>query len=321
VRQQELNIIDPAYPDLLVVPGHVPPVNRYIWSSGLDVPRLNRFSLGLDQRIYRQLTASTSYSHTRGAALARGLNLNAPVDGVRPEPAFGNLIEVVSDASSRLHQVQVNVTANPGALLPAFNAPRIRWKRTTLFANYTFATLESNTEGAFALSPSGILDTEWGPSTGDVRHRYNITLNNQIVRNLLLSFNVTGSSGVPYTIRTGRDENGDLVFNDRPAAIGRNTERAAAQWTVSTFFAYMLSFGRPPAGPPITTVIAGGGVPTVQNFQQPPRYIIQLFVQTQNLTNRANYQNYSGTLTSPFFGQPTTVSGTRKVDAGINISF
>ena len=31
--------------------------------------------------------------------------------------------------------------------------------------------------------------------------------------------------------------------------------------------------------------------------------------------------SYSGTLTSPFFGKPTAVSGMRKIDAGINLNF
>ncbi len=48
---------------------------------------------------------------------------------------------------------------------------------------------------------------------------------------------------------------------------------------------------------------------------------LQLFVQAQNLTNEANYLGYSGTVTSPFFGKPTTVSGMRKIDFGINFGF
>jgi hypothetical protein len=48
---------------------------------------------------------------------------------------------------------------------------------------------------------------------------------------------------------------------------------------------------------------------------------LQFFVQVLNLTNHPNDAGYSGTLTSPFFGLPTTVSGMRKVDAGTNISF
>jgi hypothetical protein len=322
LRQQELDIVNPAYPEILSLDGTIFPANRYVWGEDLALPLSKRFSFGLDQRIWKQLTASATYNYTRGAALARGLNVNAPLDGVRPEPAFGNVIEVVSDANSRLHQLQINLTANPGALLPAINAPLIRWKRSTMFVNYTLATFRSNTEGAFAIPPSGILDTEWGPANNDVRHRFNISFNNQIVRNLLLSMNVNVTSGTPYGLRTGRDDNGDLVFNDRPEGVGKNTERAATQWNFSPTFGYIIPLGkRALPGPPVTTVIAVGGVPSVQTFQQPPRYVIQIFVSAQNLTNHANYTGYSGTLTSPFFGQPTAVGATRKIDFGVNMNF
>src|SRR5688500_12320624 len=94
VRQRELNIIDPSYPNLLDLAGFVPPINRYVWGEGLELPTSNRLSLGIDQRIWRRLSSSASYSYTRGSAVARGLNLNAPANGVRPVPASGNLIEV-----------------------------------------------------------------------------------------------------------------------------------------------------------------------------------------------------------------------------------
>ena len=119
----------------------------------------------------------------------------------------------------------------------------------------------------------------------------------------------------------GFDDNGDLVFNDRPAGIGRNTERAAAQWTVNMFGGYAIALGRPVSGPPGVTAIAVGGVATVQNFEQPPRFVVTFFVEARNLTNHPNYIGYSGVLTSPFFGRATTVTGTRKIDAGINFQF
>jgi hypothetical protein len=46
-----------------------------------------------------------------------------------------------------------------------------------------------------------------------------------------------------------------------------------------------------------------------------------LYVQGQNLTNAVNYLGYSGTLTSPFFGRPTTVRDMRKIDVGIAMNF
>lgn len=35
------------------------------------------------------------------------------------------------------------------------------------------------------------------------------------------------SSGQPLNIVTGGDDNGDTIFNDRPAGVGRNTERTS----------------------------------------------------------------------------------------------
>ena len=111
------------------------------------------------------------------------------------------------------------------------------------------------------------------------------------------------------------------MFNDRPAGIDRNTERGANQWTLNMNVGYGFSFGPPVGGPPGIAVIAGGGAPTVQTVDQGPRYRMQFFVQAQNLTNRANYVGYSGTLTSPFFGLPTSVTAMRRVESGINFSF
>ena len=38
-------------------------------------------------------------------------------------------------------------------------------------------------------------------------------------------------SARPYNVTTGFDDNGDAVFNDRPAGVSRNSERSAAQVT------------------------------------------------------------------------------------------
>jgi hypothetical protein len=140
-----------------------------------------------------------------------------------------------------------------------------------------------------------------------------------------VSLNLNVNTATPYSIRTGRDENGDFVFNDRPAGLGRNTERGAVQWSLNPFLAYVFSFGRNLSNlPPGIAVIGGGagGAPTVQTVNQPAnRYRLQLFLQTQNLTNHANYLGYSGTMTSPFFLKPTNVQGTRKIDIGMQLTF
>jgi hypothetical protein len=322
-HQQEINIINPTYPELTDA-GAAPPVARYLLADGLSLPANSRLSLGVEQRLAPKVQASVTYAYVRGASILRGLNLNAPVDGVRPDPRFGNIIEVVSDASSRQRQVQTAVQINPGALLPAFNARRVDFKRVTVFFNHTLGWLENNSDGAFAPPPTGTLLQEWGPAGQDIRNRVNLTVNNQIVRNLLVNLNVYAQSGAPYTMRTGIDTNGDLIFNDRPDGIGRNTLRGATQWSFNPAAAYTILFGRRVTSlpPGIAVISNGAGAPSVQSVDQSgARYRIQFIVQMQNITNHPNYGGYSGVVTSRFFGRPTLVSGTRKIDFGVQLSF
>jgi hypothetical protein len=319
VHQREVDIPDPSYPSIGDVV--LPPANRYLLDGDVRLPRTSRVSFGVDQRLHRLVQTTTTFAYQRGASVLRGLNLNAPVDDVRPDLLFGNVIDVVSDARSRQKEVQFAMTVNPGALFPAFNAPLISWKRTTLFVNYTWTDLKNNSDGPFTPSPTGTLGTEWGNAQFDIPHRFNITFNNQIVRNLLSNINFNTTSGSPYTIRT-IDLNRDLIYNDRPDGVGRNTERGAQQWNLNVAGAYTITFGRQTTLPPGVGVVGGGGGPQVLAVNNSgARFRLQFVVQVQNVTNHANYTGYSGLLGSPFFGQPTAVLGTRKVDMGVQLSF
>ncbi len=344
-HQQEINVVDPSFP-VDESTATVPPVNRYALSPNYDAPWTTRFSTGIDQTIRKVSRVSVTYSYLRGSRLARGSNVNPAVDGVRPDPRFANVIDVVSDASSRQHELRFDANINPGAMLPLpGSAPRINWKRTTVFANYVLSSLQNNTDGPFSPPPTGTLATEWGPANGgsgssgsnipgviafggapttvDVRNRVNVNINNQIVRNFGLAIGMNASSAPPYTLLAGEDLNGDGIFNDRPAGVGRNTLRASGQVTVNMFASYNFAFGHASAPlPPGIGVFGSGASAQVRTVDLgPARYRLQFFVQAQNLTNEANYLGYSGTLTSPFFGKPTAVSGMRKIDFGINLSF
>jgi hypothetical protein len=343
VHQQEVNIVNPLFPDPGM--GPMPPLNRYVLGTAYSAPRIARLSAGIDQSVMKVTRVAVTYSYLRGSRLARGVNQNAPIDGVRPDPARASLIDVVSDAASRQHQLQLDASINPGALLPLSNAPRVRWKRVTVFANYTLASLRNNTDGPFIVAPTGDLAAEWGPAAGgvasgpelgvpgvfviggatpltDVRSRLNLSVNNQIIRNVLLAVNLNTRTAPPYTLLSGRDNNGDGIFNDRPLAVGRNTQRASGQTTINVMAGYVFTFGHMAPLPPGIGVFGGGGATQVRTVDQgTARYRLQVFVQAQNLTNESNYVGYGGTLTSPFFGRPTAVSGMRKIDVGIGLSF
>jgi hypothetical protein len=345
-HQQEINVVDPSFP-VDESTAAIPPVNRYALSPNYDAPRITRFSGGVDQSFHKVNRISITYSYLRGSRLARGLNVNPSIDGVRPDPRFANVIDVVSDADSRQHELRIDANINPGAMiaLPP-SAPRVSWKRITVFSNYTLASLQNNTDGPFSVSPTGTIATEWGPANGgggggsgsnipgliafgggvsmvDVRQRFFVNFNNQVVRNFTFSVGVSASSAPPYTLLTGQDNNGDGIFNDRPAGVGRNTLRASGQHNVNLFAGYNFAFGHSSAPlPPGIGVFGAGGATQIRTIDQgQARFRLQVYVQAFNVTNEANFIGYSGTLTSPFFGQPTAVTNMRKIDFGINFGF
>jgi hypothetical protein len=321
-RQQELQILDPSYPDPTGSVSSVTPVNRYLLDPALQNPKNSRVSAGVDYSFTQRLRASATYRYVRGTGLLLGANLNAPVNGVRPDPVFGNVVEVVSDGRSRQHILQFNAQTPPPFPQPG-RTPLWDWKRWGLFSGYTFASNNNNTDGAFSTPSTADLSAEWGPTPGSVRHRVQAGFTAAMLRNFSWQIDGSGSTGTPYTIQTGTDENGDLIFNDRPAGVGRNTARATAQWNLNLYMGYSFTFGpriQLPGGPAIYGTPAGVSVTT---FTPPVqgRYRMGINIGIQNLTNRANLSGYSGVITSPFFGRPTMAMQARRISAGLNLGF
>jgi hypothetical protein len=135
--------------------------------------------------------------------------------------------------------------------------------------------------------------------------------------------NFNASSAQPYTIREGFDTNGDLLFTDRPAGVGRNSARGAAQWNLNGFFTYSLQFGKPQQMPGGIRFRSDGGALTASQgaASTAGRYRLSFNCQIQNITNHGNLSNFVGTKTSKDFGKPLSIFGTRKIDFGMGISF
>lgn len=330
-RQRELNIANPSFPDPGDV-GTISTTNRYLLSDDLPMARNTRLSAGVDQTISPRVRAGFTYAHIEGTHLMRGENLNFPINGVRPDPLFVNIIRVVDDAASRQDTLNAFgsfsfAPQNASMMMGPMGAsgPRWNWKRTSVNVNYSTGRNENNTDGPYSLPASGSPEGEWGWVPGEIRkHRVNIGINTSALRNLNANINFNASTGTPYTITTGHDDNGDLVFNDRPAGVGRNTQWTPGQWTVNGFFNYSIAIGKKTVNNPggITGItMRNGEISVLTGGAAPPRYRIGLAVQVINLTNHANYTGYTGTMTSPFFLQPQNVQSMRKIDISLNFSF
>jgi hypothetical protein len=332
-RQQELNIINPSFPDPGNVGpggpgdsvGYIPPINKYLLAAQLEMARNTRVSAGVDHAFTSKVRAGVTYAHINGTGLLRGLNLNPPTNGSRPDAVFGNIIEVTGDGRSRQNIVNsfLQIFVSPPSPNPSKEL--LNWKRTNFGVNYFVGKLENDTDGAFSVPATGSLAAEWGPAQNDIRHRFNMFLGTQALRNVNANLNLSIAGGSPYTIRTGLDANGDLIFNDRPDGVGRNTLRGDGSLNLGAFFVYTFMFGKRrvqlPPGILINGSPAGNFTVTQMQIDPLPRFRLGIVVNAQNLTNHTNYVGYSGTMTSPFFGRPTAAQGMRKIDVGLNFNF
>jgi hypothetical protein len=301
LHQQQVNIFNPSFPDPGGITG-VFPADRYLFDPSLTMPRNTRFSGGIDQQLLPRVRVNAIYQHWRTDEMWRGLNLNAPVDGLRPNPSVANVIDVMSDASFRAHQLTVGWNVISPQSQP-FNGlgPRWDWKRISFGGSYTFTHARDNTDGEFSIPPGGLAN-EWGRTGRDIPYRWNANVNLMMLRNLQATLFWNLQSGNVYTTRTGLDDNGDLIFNDRPIGVERNTLRGAPQGGLNAQFQYSIPIRkRAVALPPGIGVSSNGGNITVTQFAgDQARYPSDFVSRQQNIANHHNYTGYSVLLTSQF---------------------
>jgi hypothetical protein len=268
---------------------------------------------------------------TRGSNTLRSINVNAPVDGVRPDPTVGNITEIQSTGKRAQDRVTV-----------ALNA-RYMPKRMLGMVMYQFANTRNYADSATALpSDSTNPDADWGPSAQDVRHRIFFNFNTPLVSGIRMGLSVQGSSALPYNITTGLDDNFDTVFNDRPAGVSRNSARGATQWTTNVRFNKSIPLGGVRSGPPNMPVPPpppppsqssammqrvgagggdGGGPQMVVMEGANRRYRLDFFANVMNAFNNVNYNAFIGNQQSPFFGTPTSAAAPRRIELGFSLGF
>ncbi len=325
-RQYDIVIANPGYPDPFAGAGILPdvlPPSRLIQSPDLHLPRVFHGSLAVQRSFNLLTTLMVTYTHQRGSGLFRGLNLNTPLaNGSRPYPMQGNVIEVQSAGRSELDSLDI-----------MFSRAVVRNMRPLLvvMGRYSLARQNDDTDGAFSPpSNSANPGADWGPSASDVRHRGMAMVMATLPKGFRLTGVATAASAMPYNITTGTDDNHDAVTtNDRPAGVGRNSARGAAQFEVFARLGWTLGVGKAPAATNLTPNMrrltsdaqrdpfgAAGNV-----GPQAHRYRIEFYAQAYNLLNRVNRIGYRGVLTSPLFGQATASLPPRRLEVGTRFDF
>ncbi|MEP7274312.1 MAG: hypothetical protein ABI882_22655, partial [Acidobacteriota bacterium] len=219
--QQTITVFNPVF--IVPVPEDLSilnPINilqqnttRRVLDPDLRAPyNINAMFL-VEQQLPKALVATFNYTINRGLHLYRTRNINAPLPGtgLRPDPLMGNINATESTGTSTRNEL-------------GFGISRRFDPRFFFFANYRLAWAKDNS--AFPADNYN-LRPEWSRSSRDSRHNIIVNLSISLPWALRLSPMVLFTSGAPFNITTGLDDNFDTQFNDRPAGIGRNSDLPA----------------------------------------------------------------------------------------------
>lgn len=212
-HQQQFVIQQPNFfrdiPSSFDLASRILPTTR-MEAEDLNAPYTVQGLISYERQLPKNMFASATYNYYRGVHLLRMRNINAPLgfengEPIRPFPEDGPILQYESTGFSRRQELRIGLRANIN-------------QKITMFSFYTLASAHSDTDRATTMPANPYdLTTEYGRASSDARHQFTIVGNFTLPWELRLTPNVNLRSGGPFNIITGRDNNGDNQFTDRPA--------------------------------------------------------------------------------------------------------
>jgi hypothetical protein len=305
-------------------------------SPDLDMPRVHQASISYDRQIGTMVQLQTSYQMLRGRHQMRSRNINVRVDGFRPNPSFGDITQFESTGRTESDRLNVGVRFR----LPfQFQQGQQQQQPVMFNVNYTLGQEKNFADGSTSLpSDNNNPDVDWGPSRNDIRHRVQFQAQGPLVFGIRANVNLNVNGGAPYNMTTGRDDNNDGAFNDRPFGVTRNALRGDSTWGLNLNLNRRFFIGglRTPATP--ANALGGalfqrgggggfggpggqGGNNRGQGGNANSRYSMEVFAQATNVLNHVTRTGYVGNLSSPLFGTPVNYGQPRDINVGLRFNF
>ncbi len=307
-RRTTLTVLDPAY--------------RAPYSFN---PQLN-----LTQQLPGSMRINLSFSMNYGYRQRRIRNINAPfpgtplpdeimslprarrqqlVDRMRPfYPNTGNINQIESTGRSVSRRVQIRFQRR--------SYIDILGVQVSGSANYSYRWGANDNDFNNPYIPEwGLSNREHGlesqirvrlPRELSLEHPVLKALARVIYQDTSLNLSVRMDSGRPYSIRSGRDLNGDQSTRDRPLGVARNSETGPARTNLNLTFTKYFRPAQQPRG-------ADGRRRDARS--------VRFQARISNLLNSSQIRGYSGVLSSPLFGLPTGYQRGRTIRLSMHADF
>ena len=257
-------------------------VNR---SAPMAFGYTDQLSVGIQRQLGRDLGMSADLVRALGNRLPVGWDLNYPdpITGVRPDPAYRQILVTESIGQSWYTALQVGV-------------------RKRLSHRYTYEhrvhVVVIGKQHRWTRRVSAGSDESPGRPRSEserCRHQFIGSTTVELPFECRLAAVVTARSALPYNVTTGVDNNKDGVINDRPPEVGRDSARGTAAFDADVRFSKMIRVGS-------------------SRFE--------LLAEVFNATNQANWTDYQGDQMRPTtFGQPTSAGPPRQLQIGLRFDF
>ncbi len=342
----------PVLPDLSSQPGTQPTTYR------LDTNERTPYQFVADlsaERSFGKIGRVTlTYMTSRGVHQLTSINANAPLPGTYSSAVPGSGVKPLGDTN--LDQYTTGARFRGNRLMTNWFLQPAKW--VSVWGFYGLAFTNSDGGGGFA-SNSYDIHADYGQSQYNSHNRLFTGGNFVAPFGLSVDLFLAATEGRPYNITTGADNNGDTIYNDRPAfatdlsrpsvvrtAFGNfDTAPTAGQQVIPYNYGHgpsfvslqtrlekSFKFGPRPAAPagvagdPSTP--AGGG-PNTKAPKPDPKYQLSFAVEAQNVTNHTNGGQPVGVLTSPNFGRyidianffSSNTAANRSIDAALMFHF
>jgi hypothetical protein len=324
VRQKELLLYNPSFNQPLIpTPSTIGVATTRLFAPGIRQEWSFQGQAGVEHELPQHWHVQANLYNAQAWGTLRSRNINAPL--VNEQTANPLLAPRPIAPGENLFQFE-----NSGHLhgqVVFLGADQHSYKRFSVFVGYLYFNLKTDADNATMFPQSSYSDQgETARSSWESTHRLFAIGQLNLPAKLSLTSQFDASSGLPYNVITGTDNNGDGVFNDRPSLVAQQ-----GTGTYQTPFGLLDttgingSFARDAGTMPAlihldsnlsrTFELSGHGLSADRH------QTLTLNVRSANLLNHSNVTAVSNVVASPTFAQPIAAEAARRVEFGIRYTF
>jgi hypothetical protein len=324
VRQTQTLLYSPSFTEPLApTPSTIAVATTRQFAPGLGQTWSFQSQLGVERELPQHWHAQANLFDAQAWDTLRSRNINAPLVNdttinplLAPRPIAPGKNIFQFEQSGHLHGQVVFLGVDQHS-----------YKRFGIFLGYLYFNLKTDADNATLFPQSSYSDRgETARASWESTHRLFAIGQLNLPAKLSLTSQFDASSGDPYNVVTGMDNNGDGVFNDRPSLTAQpGTGVYQTPFGLLNTTDLNGTLGRNVGTMPTLIHLDSNLSRTFElhshGLSADRHQSLTLNVRSANLLNHTNVTTVGNVVGSPTFTQPLAAEAARRVEFGIRYTF